>query len=139
MRIFWKMIFLHGLVLKLEISYRVTISWRIFGFFERIFWRLYFCMMKCLSFHNFSFALLDLLMSMARPPLVFPWWWTSLVGPHQRKMIHFGCSPKQVPTIVLYFQVWHLGVKYRQLVTQVVWTPDSEPVTHNGTIYNIVR
>ncbi len=65
MRIFWKMIF--WLVLKLEISYRVTISWRIFGFFERIFWRLYFCMMKYLSFHNSSFVLLYLLMSMARP------------------------------------------------------------------------
>jgi hypothetical protein len=42
--IFW-------LVLKFEISYNrvIIISWRIFGFLERIFWRLYFCMVKYLS------------------------------------------------------------------------------------------
>ncbi len=35
----------------------VIISWRIFGFFWRIFWRFYFCMVKYLSFHNSCFAL----------------------------------------------------------------------------------
>jgi len=59
---FWKMIF--WLVLKLEISYRVIISWKYFGFFKRIFWRLYFCMVKYLSFHISSFALRYIL---ARP------------------------------------------------------------------------
>jgi hypothetical protein len=44
------------LVLKLEISYRVMISWSILVYFRGIFWRLYFCMVKCLSFH-YSFAL----------------------------------------------------------------------------------
>ncbi len=49
--IFW-------LVLRLEISYRVMISQRDFGFFQRIFVEdLYFCMLKYLSFHNSSFAL----------------------------------------------------------------------------------
>jgi hypothetical protein len=46
-----------------------------FGFFKRIFERLYFCMVKYLSFHNSSFALRYVLMSMARPhcdtPLVY--------------------------------------------------------------------
>jgi hypothetical protein len=44
-------------VLKLEISYRVRICWRILvsfrGFF---FWRLYFCMVKYLNFHNSLFV-----------------------------------------------------------------------------------
>ncbi len=51
---FWNMIF--QLVLKLKISYRVNmISWRIY-------WRLYFCMVKYLNFHNSSFALRYFLM-----------------------------------------------------------------------------
>jgi hypothetical protein len=53
---FWKMIF--WLVLKLEISYRVVISWKILvsfrGFFEDYYY--YFCMVKYLSFHNSSFS-----------------------------------------------------------------------------------
>ncbi len=53
--IFW-------LELKLEISYRVIISWRILVSFRGFFWRLYFCMVKYLSFHNSSsFALRYLL------------------------------------------------------------------------------
>ncbi len=51
--IFW-------LVLKLEISYNrvIIISWRILvSFYERIFGRLYFNMVKYLSFHNSSFCL----------------------------------------------------------------------------------
>jgi hypothetical protein len=50
----WKMII--WLVLKLEISYRVIISWY-FLLFLRMFWRFYFCMVIYLSFHNSSFAL----------------------------------------------------------------------------------
>ncbi len=49
---FWKILF--WLVLKLEISYRVMISWRVL---RGLFWRLYFCMVKYLNFHNSSFAL----------------------------------------------------------------------------------
>ncbi len=53
--VFWKMIF--WLVLKLEISYnRVIISWRILISFRGFFERLYFFIVKYLSFHNFSFA-----------------------------------------------------------------------------------
>jgi hypothetical protein len=51
---FWKTIF--WLVLKLEISYRIIISWRILASFSRITWGLYFFMVKYLSFHNSSFA-----------------------------------------------------------------------------------
>jgi len=47
-----------GLCWKLEISYRVIIPWRIFGFFWRICRRLYFCMVKYLSFHYTSFTLI---------------------------------------------------------------------------------
>ncbi len=50
----WKMIF--WLVLKLEISHKVIISWRILVYSRGFFWRLYFCMVKYLSFHNSSFA-----------------------------------------------------------------------------------
>jgi hypothetical protein len=46
--IFW-------LVLKLEISYRVIISWRNLVSFRGFFWRLYFCMVKYLRFHSCSF------------------------------------------------------------------------------------
>jgi len=38
-----------------------------FDFFWRIFWRLYFCMVKYLRFHNSFFALRCILMEMARP------------------------------------------------------------------------
>jgi hypothetical protein len=48
--IFW-------LLLKLEIIYRVILSWRILVSFRGFFWRLYFCMVKYLHFHNSSFAL----------------------------------------------------------------------------------
>ncbi len=41
--IFWLVL------LKLEISYNIL---KDFGFFERIFWRLYFCMENYLSFHD---------------------------------------------------------------------------------------
>jgi hypothetical protein len=41
------------LVLKLEISYRTMISWRILVSFRGFFWRLYFCMVKYFNFHNF--------------------------------------------------------------------------------------
>jgi hypothetical protein len=44
---FWKMIF--WLVLKLEISCRVIISWRILVLLE-VFWRLYFCVVKYFEF-----------------------------------------------------------------------------------------
>jgi hypothetical protein len=45
-------------LLKLEISYRVIITWRIFiSFRGGVFWRLYFCMVKYLSFYNSFFAL----------------------------------------------------------------------------------
>jgi hypothetical protein len=67
---FWKMIF--WLVLKLEISYRVIISWRILVSFRGNFLRLYFCMMKYLTFHNSCFALRSFLMYMARPQCVTP-------------------------------------------------------------------
>ncbi len=53
--IFW-------LVSKLEISYyRVIISWKILVSFRGFFRRLYFCMVKYLSFHNSSFALRSIL------------------------------------------------------------------------------
>jgi hypothetical protein len=54
---FWNTRF--WLVLKLEISYRVIIPWRIWVSFRVFFfWRLYFCMVKYLSFCNSSsFAL----------------------------------------------------------------------------------
>jgi len=55
MRIFERWYF--WLVLTLENSYRVYNILKDFGFFQRIFWRLYFCMVKYLSFHNSSFAL----------------------------------------------------------------------------------
>jgi hypothetical protein len=49
--IFW-------LVLKFEIIYRVMISWRILvSLLGDFFWRSYFCMVKYLNFHNFSFVL----------------------------------------------------------------------------------
>jgi hypothetical protein len=48
--IFW-------LVLKLRISYRVMISWRILIYCSEIFWRLYFYMVKYLNFHIFFFCL----------------------------------------------------------------------------------
>ncbi len=57
---FWKMIF-WLVFIKLEISYRVMISWRILVYFRGFFWRLYFCMVKYLNFHNSSFALRYLL------------------------------------------------------------------------------
>jgi hypothetical protein len=57
---FWKMIF--WLVLKLEITYRVIITWPILVSSGGLFWRLYFCMLKYLSFHNSSFALRYILM-----------------------------------------------------------------------------
>jgi hypothetical protein len=48
--IFW-------LMLKLEISYRVIISRRIFSFFLEDFFENYiFCMVKYLSFHDSSFS-----------------------------------------------------------------------------------
>ncbi len=48
--------------IKLEISYnRVMISWRILVYFRGFFWRLYFCLVKYLNFHNSSFALRYLL------------------------------------------------------------------------------
>jgi len=74
---FWKMIF--WLVLKLEISYnRVIISWRILVFFRGFFWRLYFCMVKYLSFHNSSFAFnihfnVNGKATVWHPPLFTPW------------------------------------------------------------------
>jgi hypothetical protein len=58
--IFW-------LVLKLEISYIDYNILKDFGFFWRIFWRLYFFLMKYSSFHNSSFALKYFLMQTARP------------------------------------------------------------------------
>jgi len=48
--IFW-------LVLKLEISYRVIISWRILVSFRGCFWRLHFCIWKYLSFQIFILCL----------------------------------------------------------------------------------
>ncbi len=62
---FQRMIF--WLVLKLEIRYRVMISWRILVPFRGFFLRLYFCMMKYLNFHNSSFALRYFLPQMTRP------------------------------------------------------------------------
>jgi hypothetical protein len=53
---FWKMIF--WLVLKLEISYRVIISWRILvSFFRRFFEDYIFVRWNIFEFHNSSFAL----------------------------------------------------------------------------------
>jgi len=52
---FWNIIV--WLVLKFKISYRVIISWMILVSFRGFFWRLYFCMVKYLNLHNFSFAL----------------------------------------------------------------------------------
>jgi hypothetical protein len=51
---FWKMIF--WLVLKLEISYWVVISWTILVSISGFFWRFYFHMVKYLNFDNSSFA-----------------------------------------------------------------------------------
>jgi hypothetical protein len=49
---------LFWLVLKLEISYRVMIILKDFGFFQSIFLKIiYFCMVNYLNFHNSSFAL----------------------------------------------------------------------------------
>jgi hypothetical protein len=50
------------LMLKLEISYRTINILKDLGFFKRIFLRLYFCMVKHLSFHNSSFVLRYLFM-----------------------------------------------------------------------------
>jgi hypothetical protein len=50
----------------LEIRYRVIIILKDFGYFYRIFWRLHFCIVKYLSFHNSSFALRYFLMETAR-------------------------------------------------------------------------
>jgi len=45
-------------VLKLEISVKFIVSWKILVSFRGVFWRwIYFCMVKYLSFHNSSFAL----------------------------------------------------------------------------------
>ncbi len=46
--IFW-------LVLKLEIGYRVMISWKNLVSLRGFFWRLYFCIVKYLNFHNSFF------------------------------------------------------------------------------------
>jgi hypothetical protein len=51
-----------GLVLKLEISYRVLISSRIWFLVEGSFLRLYFCMVNYLKIRNSSFALRYFLM-----------------------------------------------------------------------------
>jgi len=52
-------LYIFWLVLKLEISYRVMISWRILVSFglEEFFEDYIFCMVKCLSFHNSCFCL----------------------------------------------------------------------------------
>jgi hypothetical protein len=42
-----------------------------FGFFERIFWRLYFCTVKYLSFHDLSFALRYFLFNLCKIWQVF--------------------------------------------------------------------
>jgi hypothetical protein len=55
MRIFERWYF--GLVSKLEIGYRVIISWRILVSYRGFFWRLYFRIVKYMNFHNSSFAL----------------------------------------------------------------------------------
>jgi hypothetical protein len=47
--------------LKLEISCRVMVFWRILVSFEECFWRLCFCMVKYLNFQNSSFCLKTLL------------------------------------------------------------------------------
>jgi hypothetical protein len=51
--IFW-------LVLEVEISFRVILSWRILVSCRGFSWRLYFHTVKYLNFHNSSFALRDL-------------------------------------------------------------------------------
>jgi len=57
-----------GLVLKLEISYRVMISCKILVSFRGFFWKMInFWMVKYLSFHNSLFALRYFKMKMARP------------------------------------------------------------------------
>jgi hypothetical protein len=76
---FWKMIF--WLVLKLEISYKIIISSRIWFSFRGFFWRLYFCMVKYLSFHNSSFYL-KILLNVNGKPIV---WHTPC--------FLFGCQP----------------------------------------------
>jgi hypothetical protein len=58
--IFW-------LVLKLEISYRIILSWRILVSFRGFFEDFSFAWWKYLRFHNSYFALRCLLMYMARP------------------------------------------------------------------------
>ncbi len=57
---FWQMIF--WLVLKLEISYTVIISWRILVSFRDFFEDYIFCMVKYLIFRNSSFAFRNFLM-----------------------------------------------------------------------------
>jgi len=55
MRIFERWYF--GLCWNLRLVIRVIISWRILVSFRGLFWRLYFCMVRYLSFHNSSFCL----------------------------------------------------------------------------------
>jgi len=87
---FGKMTF--WLVLKLEISYRVMIFWRILVFFlgRGFFWRLYFCMVQYLSFRNPSFCLKIILKrknkekwqghNVIHPPLFFLFFLGGMLG-----------------------------------------------------------
>jgi hypothetical protein len=72
------------LVLKLEISYNrvIIISWRILGVFflkRFFFWRVYFCKVKYLNFHNSSFCITMLFNNVngeatkGDTPLVWSW------------------------------------------------------------------
>jgi len=105
-----------GFVLKLEISYRVIISWSYnFQCFWRSFWRLYFCMVKYLSCHDSSFALRYFWMWMARP-----WCDTLLVSCGCNTCMHLGsqftnlpipkfpmfCNPKYHYGSFTFYQVW---------------------------------
>jgi len=117
---FWKIRF--WLVLKLEINYRVMISWRIlvslWGFY---FLRLYFRMVKYLNFHNYSFALRYFLKvngkaTQCDTPLVFN---TKLVVPNMKVLtpflhtnwywyqhIYIGIIPFSIP-IGYWYHHWH--------------------------------
>ncbi len=101
---FWKMIF--WLVLKLEITYRVMRSWSILVSFRGFFWRLYFCMVKHLNFHNSSFALRYILFNINDKPTV--WHTQPLVGlmdgwtqmnegkPQNTKITLLNCTTQQL-------------------------------------------
>jgi len=101
MRIFERWYF--GLCWNLRFSYKVMISWRILVSFWSIFWRLYFCMVKYLSFHNSnSFFCLKILLivngkaAMWHTPCLFFKFFRVILGWHYyQKKKRWRMSSKQ--------------------------------------------